>query len=455
MSGMPTPYPQAVTPVHVSRRAAARALLSRLGLLSAPAAGIRPWSDELAGQAGAAEALARLRAIQVDPVAAIERNHHLVLMNRVRNYRPADLDELYAHGQVFEHYANARCILPVAQFPAFWPLMRQLARNSAEERANVQESMAEIVARLKQGGPVQARQVGNNGPRVFGAGYNAPDEASKASGHALDLLCLSGDLVVGRNGGTKYYDLTERVLPADIIARLDPPLQRGADGLLIDAATGDGAGPARPWSTPQATAPGELAPWADFLLDLYIDAYHVFEAGDFRLGWQRHPAALRRQLLAQRVAAGQLVPLAIDGVRRPYWATPECAQLMADADDWDVEPDIRFIPPLDNLLWRRERLKDLFGFDYTWEIYYPRHKRRYGYYAMPILYGDRLIGRIDPRLDRAGRHLTIELLQVEPDVRLNERDRARLAQALDRLAAFHDADSWSVSRTEPDGIVLG
>lgn len=455
MSDTPAPYPTTPAPLRVSRRAAARVLLAQLGLLSAPAAGIQPWSNELTGEDGAATALARLRAIQVDPVAAVERNHHLVLMNRVRKYRPAHLDRLYAQGRVFEHYANARCILPIAEFPAFWPLMRQLARNSAEERARVQESMAEIVAHLTHGSPVQARQVGNDGPRVFGAGYNAPDEASKASGHALDLLWLGGDLVVGRSGGTKHYDLPERVLPADIINRLDPPLQRGPDGLLIDTANMSGSGPARPWSTPQATAPGELAPWAAWLFDLYIDAYHVFEAGDFRLGWQRHPAALRRQLLAAGTAAGKLVPLSIDGVRRPYGATRAAAALMAAADHWDVKPDVRFIPPLDNLLWRRERLADLFSFDYTWEIYHPRHKRRFGYYAMPILYGDRLIGRIDPRLDRTNRHVTIELLQIEPDVRLGKRDQARIAKALDRFAAFHGATGWSISRTEPDGIVLG
>lgn len=446
---------KAPPPVAVSRRAAARVLLAELGLLSAPGAGIKPWSTDLSGQQGAAEAVARLRAVQVDPVAAVERNHHLVLMNRVQGYQPVHLDRLFASGQVFEHYANARCVLPVAQFPAFWPLIRQLARNRAPELERVKESVAEIMARLRKGKPVQARDVGNDGPRVFGIGYDAADQASKASSHALDLLWYGGDLVVGRTGGTKYYDLPERLLPAEIIERLDPPLLRGADGLLVDRAACDALGPTRAWSAPQATARGELAPWTDWLLDLYIDAYHVFEAGDFRLGWQRHPATLRRQLLAERVAAGKLVPLAIDGVRRPYWATPAAAARMAGADDWDVAPDVRFIPPLDNLLWRRERIADLFEFEYRWEIYYPRHKRRYGYYAMPILYGDRLIGRIDPRLDRASGHLTIERLQIEPHIKLGPRDRARLAKGLDQFAAFHGATGWSINDTEPGGLALG
>ncbi|MFP3339879.1 crosslink repair DNA glycosylase YcaQ family protein, partial [Micrococcus sp. SIMBA_131] len=76
-----------------------------------------------------------------------------------------------------------------------------------------------------------------------------------------------------------------------------------------------------------------------------------------------------------------------------------------------------FLPPLDNLLWSRERIKDLFDFDYKWEIYTPRVKRQYGPYAMPILYGDRLIGRMDPQIDRKNKVLIVRLLQLEPEVK--------------------------------------
>ena len=98
---------------------------------------------------------------------------------------------------------------------------------------------------------------------------------------------------------------------------------------------------------------------------------------------------------------------------------------------------IRFLPPLDNLLWRRSRIEDLFSFNYKWEIYTPAAKRTYGYYALPILAGERLIGRVDPRLDRKQGVLVIQGLQLEPTVRPTKKLTHALEVALMRFARFH------------------
>lgn len=450
--------PLAVTPV-----AARRALLAQLGLLTAADAGIIAWRRELKGRSGTIVALDRLRCVQVDPVSAVERNHHLVLYNRVGGYRPSQLDGLFRAGLVFEYLANARCVLPVRLFPEFWPLMRMIARNGREERRHLWRSLLEVAGRVRDHGPIRPRHVGNEGPRLMGMGYNTPDESSKASGRAIDLLWVAGDLVISRRQGLeKSYDFPERVLPAEVLAALDPPPHRDDHGLLDCRPENGGAGeagglarimagaegPSRPWSAPHAGAEGRAHAAADWLLDLYIQAYQVFEAGDFRLGWQKHGAARRRELLAERVKDGRLVELAVEGVKRPYYAAPEVAELMATADGWDVGPEVRFIPPLDNILWRRERVADLFAFDYTWEVYKKPEQRKYGYYTMPILYGDRLIGRIDPKLDRAGRRLIVQMIQFEPGTRLGRRDRARIDAELDRFARFHGAKDWTMAQRQ-------
>ncbi len=433
-----------VTPV-----GARRALLARLGLLTAPDVGVVAWRKELKGRAGTIEALDRLRCIQVDPVSAVERNHHLAMYNRVGSYRPSHLDGMFATGEAFEYLANARCILPAALFPGFWPIMRMIALNGREDRKRLLPSLLEAVGHIRDHGPANPRQLGNEGPRLMGLGYNAPDESSKASGRAIDLLWLGGDLVISsRKGLEKTYDFTERVLPPEIIAALDPPLRRDSRGLLETPAKGNGPvggseAPSRPWSTPHAGFGARSHSSADWLLGLYIETFHVFEGGDFRLGWQKHGAARRRELLAERVADGQLIELSVEGVRRPYYAVPEAAELASRAAEWDVEPEVRFIPPLDNLLWRRERVSDLFGFDYTWEVYRKPEQRRYGYYTMPILYGDRLVGRIDPKLDRERGVLTVNVLQIEPGARLGRRDRARIEAEIDRFARFHGAKQWT------------
>ncbi|MHB8947200.1 MAG: winged helix-turn-helix domain-containing protein [Bacillota bacterium] len=443
-------------PLAVSRRAAARALLALQGLLSATgagasAAGVEAWRGRLKGSAGTREALERLRSVQVDPTSVVERNHHLVMYNRVGGYRSAHLDGLFAKGEAFEYLTNARCILPADAFPHFWPLMRRIAANGLADRERLAESIGEVMARVRDHGAVSPREVGNEGPRLMGLGYNAPDESSKASGRAIDLLWLGGDVVVSRrDGNDRLYDFPERVFGDAVIGGLEPPLRRDEHGLV----TFDGAkrgraadGPSRPWSTPHAGwSPAETSDW---LLDLYAEAYGLFDAGDFRFGWQKHTAARRKELLADRVKDGRLVPLAIEGVKRPYWATPRAAELAAQAEGWEVEPEVRFIAPLDSLLWRRERVADLFEFDYSWEIYKKPAQRRFGYYTMPIVYGDRLVGRIDPKLDRANGVLLINILQIEPGARLGKRDRARIDAELDRFAKFHGAKE---RRINPKGV---
>lgn len=440
--------------VRVSRTAARRFLLFTQGLLEAP--GVRPWAKELRGRAGVLRALERLEAVQLDPIAVVERNHHLVLRNRVGGYRPEQLDGLFAARKVIEYLANARCVLPMADLPDFWPIM--LAARQLPAREALADSMAEVLSHLRREGPLPPRALGNDGPRLMGIGYNPPDKASKASGRAIDLLWLGGEILVARReGNEKWYDLAERVVPPDVAARLpDAPAAlrspllgscAGGSGEAYGgsgetaACGGDGAGQvltevdvSRPWSTPQV-AEGE-AHWQGFLVDKYMRAFRLADLGDFRFGWQSYTAAQRQALAAAKVAEGEWVEVAVEGVRRRYFALAEDRPLLEEAEGWEPRRAVRFIAPLDNLLWRRPRLQDLFGFDYTWEVYTPAEKRRYGYYAMPILYGDRLIGRMDPKLDRKNGVLVVNRLQLEPGAP----DGARLRRALDR--ALHEFACW-------------
>ncbi|HEX6989898.1 MAG TPA: crosslink repair DNA glycosylase YcaQ family protein, partial [Bacillota bacterium] len=203
----------------LSRRAARRALLAGLGLLraSGPDGGVAPWRQELSGPDGVHEALRRLEAVQVDPISVVERNHHLTLFNRVGSYRPEDLEGLFSQGRAFEYLANARCILPVESFTDFWPIMLQARANASLADDTLRQVMADVLAHVRAHGATAPRDVGGDGPRLMGVGYNPPDVASKASGRAIDLLGLGGHLRgAGRRGNEKVYDLTERVLPGEV-----------------------------------------------------------------------------------------------------------------------------------------------------------------------------------------------------------------------------------------------
>lgn len=399
----------------ISKGAARRFLLYKQGLLAGPAA----WQNELQGAEGTKAALARLEAVQLDPIAVVERNHHLVLRNRVKNYRPEHLDQLFEQKAAFEYLANARCVIPMQDLPDFWPIMLEARQLPAREA--ITASLKEVVEHLANTKLATPRQIGNDGPRLMGLGYNPPDKDSKASGRAIDLLWLGGEIFVAkREGNEKWYALATEYVPTEL-PRLAPELPE----------TGGGGELARPWMAPHTTGG-----WNDFLVEKYLRAYRLADLGDFRFGWQKRTAKERQALAEQRVAAGEWIRVEIEGVRRPYYALAEDAPLLAEAETWEAEPEIRFIAPLDNLLWRRPRLVDLFDFDYTWEVYTPAAKRQYGYYAMPILYGERLVGRLDPKLDRKRKTLIINLLQLEAKV-----DRRRLKGALNAFARWHGAEA--------------
>lgn len=431
----------------VSAATARRVLLSRQGLLAAPAA--RPWREELTGPGGTLTAIERLGALQIDPVAVVERTHQLSLHARVKGYKPAWFDGLYAKGALFEYLANARCALPISALPDFWPIMLQARANATEQRRTLSTSVAEIMEAARRQRHVRPREVGNEGPRLMGMGYNAPDEDSKASGRAIDLLWLGGQLFVSRRqGAEKWYALPEHVVPGAVrqqIGQLEVHPLRPAE----DAS-------ARPWSTPSVRKGS--APWTDMLMHRYLRAYGLADPADFRFGWQKLTASERKSWLEAAAERGEALPIRVEGVRRRYWALADMADELAAAEaaphSWEPEPEIRFLPPLDNLLWHRPRLADLFQFDYVWEVYIPQAKRRYGAYTLPILEGDRLIGRIDPRMDRPNERLILQLVQLEPGVRPDRSRAARLARALKAFAKFHGAREIEVLRTEPEQMKL-
>ena len=410
-------------PLRVSRQGAIRFLLEAQHLL--PKATRNPRS------AGTTTAVLReirhLECVQIDPVSVVERNQHLVLAARMSGYLPRTLEELLRHRQVFEYWANAACIVPMEDFPLFQGTRRRYRRRLAPHLTALRSVVRHVLAGLDANGPLAARTFVSD-HRVRGA-WDLTDPKTKATSHALSLLLKTGDIaVVKREGLERYFDLTERAVPADLLER------------------------ARRMSAAEAD---------ELMLEKYLKAYRVFDAGDPRFGWRPIPAASRRQALRRRVRAGTIVPLLIDGVGRQYFVRAEDSEALqrherqaASENDLGDDAPMHFLAPLDNLLWRRSRILDLFGFAYTWEVYLPLSKRRYGHYAMPILFGDRFIGRLDPQLDRERRRLVIKLLQMEPHIRATTRLRKALRTAVESFARFHGAVDLKIGRTVPAALQL-
>lgn len=364
-----------------------------------------------------------LGCVQIDPVAAVTGNQHLVLGARDSGYTSEYLHTLLSDHKVFEYFANAACVIPIEDYAMFEPVRARLRDRLAPSLEGLGNTVQHVLKRLEEEGPLPSRAF-RAVERVSGYWDNADVPKTKDTTLALNLLLDSAAIrVVARQGNERYFHITE-------------------SGLLEQAQS--------------MTAEIDLLTQRQALMDKYIYAYRVVDSRDPRLGWMKSTAAERRNDMAARVADGRMITLEVEDVATPYYIRAEDEGLLREMEreesHYDPSGPVRFLPPLDNLLWRRERIVDLFDFHYKWEIYTPEVKRTYGYYAMPILHGDRLIGRMDPRLDRKTGVLTVRLLSMEETAPPVEEWIADFREGLHFFATMHGARSITVEKTVPKGL---
>lgn len=364
-----------------------------------------------------------LGCVQIDPVAAVTGNQHLVLGARDSGYTSEYLHTLLSDHKVFEYFANAACVIPIEDYAIFEPVRARLRDRLAPSLEGLGNTVQHVLKRLEEEGPLPSRAF-RAVERVSGYWDNADVPKTKDTTLALNLLLDSAAIrVVARQGNERYFHITE-------------------SGLLEQAQS--------------MTAEIDLLTQRQALMDKYIYAYRVVDTRDPRLGWMKSTAAERRNDMAARVADGRMIALEVEDVATPYYIRAEDEGLLREMEreemHYDPSGPVRFLPPLDNLLWRRERIVDLFDFHYKWEIYTPEVKRTYGYYAMPILHGDRLIGRMDPRLDRKTGVLTVRLLSMEETAPPVEEWIADFREGLQFFATMHGARSIKVEKTVPKGL---
>ena len=374
-----------------------RLALHRQGLASA-----QPFGR---GVAGTLRAIEHLGYVQIDTISVIERAHHHVLWSRVPAYRPAHLARLLQTRQVFEYWFHAAACLPMRDYRFALPRMAQVRRDGhmwfddADPRL-----MHEIMAQVRAAGPQRLRDLGRlAGESRAPAGTVETTLAGawnwKPLRRALDTLFMRGELMIcARQGMEKIYDLAERVLPADVDTR-PPSIDEQAPHLLDNGLRAHGI-----VTLPQVAHLRPGKPLRDSL----------------------------RAQLAARVADGALRSLRLaDGSE----AFVECDALESLPRRLPVT--IRLLSPFDNLVIHRERLAALFGFDYRLECYLPPHRRVHGYFCLPILWGERFIGRVDCKAHRA--QGLFEVLRLHLDIAPADRHRVaiQLTEALMRLAAFN------------------
>jgi uncharacterized protein YcaQ len=353
-----------VVHVKVTAEAARRFLVARHFL--APARSLE------GGPAAVLQVLRKFGSIQFDPIAVAGRNHDLVLHARVAGYEPSWCDELYERREIFEATNKALSFVPASEFPWFRHVMgRKGPRFHAAALVENAAVAKRVLEQIRAEGPLSSLDFEGEKGRTKDW-FGMPENAVRA---VLEAYTVTGAIgLARRDGNRRYYDLLERLLPAALLGQEVPEREQLLHKLLSRYRAHGLLGP--------SGAGGTFARIAE-------------------------PNA-RNELRKELVEFGALVPVEIEGVRgKRLVLAEELALLQAPPEP---TRSVAFIAPFDSLLWDTALLSSLFAFDYVWEGFFPPAKRRWGYYVLPIVFGDRFVGRIEPWIDRD--RARVEVLNV-------------------------------------------
>lgn len=334
------------------------------------------------------EAIRRLSCVQLDSISAVERSHRIVLGARVGAYPRATVSRLLAAGRVFEYWAHEACLLPAEDWPLFAPAMHDGGRRWYGQIERTHPHLAEeILAEIRERGPL--------GSRHFEGAAGGGMWDWKPAKAMLERLWNTGRLAIaGRQGFQRLYDLTERVLPRDVLEAPVPAEHERLRRLALKAVRARGA----------LTEAGVVEHWR-------------LRGGTRRIA--PTVAALLRDGLVERVAVADGGPPVLVPADAPLeLARPAAAVLLS---------------PFDNLLWDRRFARRVLGFEHLIEVYKPAHERRFGYYVLPLLWRDRIVGRADLKAERAEGRLVVRAFHREDGVRASGALDDAFDRALDRL----------------------
>ena len=353
--------------------------------------------------------------VQIDPLRAVERTQFLVLWSRLGLYDPADLEALLSsERRLFEYWAHAASIVMTDDFPLYQVHIRHWLHGNGAWKKRTRDWLHEneelsryILDELSQNGPLSSRDFKDHSQKSWeSSGWTSGQNV----GLMLNSLWSLGQIMVShRKGLNKYWDLAERVLPE--------------------------------WT------PRQELTWPEAVYQAAqrsLRALGVARPGDIEQHFTRERYPGLNDTLDQLEAEGLINPVEIvdQGQTWPGRWFMHAADLplleRIEAGDW--QPRTTLLSPFDNLICDRDRTELLFDFHFRIEIYVPAAKRQYGYYVMPILHGDRLIGRIDPKMDRKKKQLRVNAIYAEPGVSIGTETTQAVTQAIKDLATFLGAE---------------
>jgi uncharacterized protein YcaQ len=373
----------------VSPSDARRLVLARQGLASRGTFG--------SGLGATQKAIEHLGYVQIDTLSVVARAHIHTLWNRVSAFKGNDIDLLQEQGAVFEHWAHALAILPMRDYRYSLPMMERIAAGDTHLYPKDPKQVTKVLKRIREEGALSAKDFKDK--KTSDAMW-----ARSPSKIALEQLFMEGELMVPRRRNFhKVYDLRERVLPSDIDV-----------------------------STPT------IEELCGHLIESYLRAQGLAQIAELtylRKGLGKQMS----QTVANFVEEGMLQKLEVNG--QIYYATPKSLDVI---NQGLPSPKLRILSPFDNAVIQRKRLVSLFEFDYQIECYVPKAKRKYGYFCLPILRGNRFVARLDAKADRKTGVFHVMNLYLERSVKNREALSTALSAELQRFAKFNSCTAVEI-----------
>lgn len=384
--------------MNITMEGARRFLLLKQGLIGA---------HRFRGKAGALSYVRQAGCIQFDPVDVIGKNAELVLQSRVKGFTKDMLWQLLYQDRALVDYPDKNmAIFPVEDWPYF-----QRFRDAARTGGQRFQGLADLedVARkyIAENGPVNGDELPIDGQFYWKSSVHWSN-GKNAARAALEQMYSTGELVIHhKDGSRKSYDLADRHIPRAILSAPDPlpddfahmkwRIRRriGAIGLI--------------WNRPS---------------DAWLNIWGL-------------DSEKRSRAFRELEAEGSIRPVEVEGIRDPLFYLPEDESLMQQAVGGEkLRPRCEVIAPLDCLMWDRKLIARLFHFQYSWEIYTPESKRKYGFYVLPLLWGDRFIGRVEAVREKGGL-MAVKNIWLEDGVKKTKQIQKAVDGCMKRLAALN------------------
>ena len=356
------------------------------------------------------DAIDSLGCLQIDTINVVERSHYLTLWTRLGQYDKEHLHELaYRDRLLFEYWAHSACYVPFKDYRYYIKSMnvrREEMRAKFSKRSKADPELIDrVLSRVRDEGPLSSKDF--EGPKRKGGWWNW-----KPAKLALELLFGAGILLIDRRENfQRYYDLAENVLPTG-----------------VDTAEPSDDERVRFFALKTMGCLGLVKPQ---------EVRKYFHPWSVKLD---RTSKQLKELLDRLVSEGQAVKHSVDGDKNPYYCLPWDLDRLEELGSGFGFDDVRLFVYFDNMMWNRERIMELFGFECRLETYVPKEQRVYGYYHLPVLYGDRLVARVEPKMDRENNVMIIRGYWVEDGFNTTEDYEDKLSRNIEKFARFHGAE---------------